>query len=98
MTSPSLLSRESTTLSPRCAQYGHFMRLGGATGFGLIRELTHAGHVESGLRGEHQAEQQRRADGEGVQHDRRTYRRVIRRTEEGRRAEPEHRVEAADGA
>ena len=70
MTSPSLLSRESTTLSPRWAQYGHFIAASrGPAGFGLIGELPHAGEVQAFLRREEQAEEERRADRQRVQHD-----------------------------
>ena len=54
--------------------------------------------IQSLLRGEHQSEEQRRGDAEGVQHDRGADRGVVRRAEEHGRADAERLVKAADGA
>ena len=54
--------------------------------------------VQPFLRGKEQPEQQRRSNGEQVQHDRRTDRRIVRRAEKRRRGEAERGVKAADRA
>ena len=74
------------------------MRYAVRPGFGLIGELPHAGQVQPFLRREEQAEQQRRADRERVQHDRGADRGVVRRAEEHRRADAKRLVKSADRA
>src|SRR5687767_12355414 len=60
MTSPSLLSRESTTLSPRWPQNGHFI---GGSPFLLVllarraRQILQAAHAQTILSHEHHAEE-----------------------------------------
>src|SRR5439155_21616671 len=98
ITSPSFDSRESTTLSPRCAQYEHFMTSDRAPGLDLRRETLHPLHGQAGLRREDEAEEQHRDDGEQMQYDRRADRRRVRRAEERRRAVTKRGMEAAHGA
>src|SRR5438132_2346469 len=98
MTSPSLLSRESTTLSPRWPQYGHFIRSGGVALLRLIGQAPHAAEVQAGLRRKPQPEQQRRSDGEQMQQDRAGHREIVGRAEKHRRTDAERLVESADGA
>src|SRR5262245_40701330 len=97
MTSPSFDSRESTTLSPRCPQYGHFIQRltlkaqlsrAPSRGMSLLRLIGQAANlrdVQPFLRGEQQPEDHRRRDRKEVDHNRGADRRIVRRAEERRR-------------
>src|SRR5439155_14116467 len=102
MTSPSFDSRESTTLSPRWPQYGHFTadRTGTSRRIPLlgrrVGHLPHARNVQPGVGREKQAEHQRGTDREGVQDDRGADGRIVPRAVEGGRREPKRLVEPAN--
>src|SRR5579871_6041547 len=96
MTSPSLLSRESTTLSPRWLQYGHFTS--GSRGLGASRQLPHRAEIQPGLRRKDRAEHKGGQKRKRMKNDGRADRGVIWRAEKRSCSKAECFVEAADRA
>src|SRR5688572_29114273 len=101
MTSPSLLSRESTTLSPRWPQNGHFI---GVSPFLFVLLARRASKVfqtadaQAILRHEHDAEEDHWHEGDGVRDDGRGDRAVVGRTKKRRHANTIGLVIAADAS
>src|SRR6185503_1748479 len=99
MTSPSLLSRESTTLSPRWPQNGHFI---GVSPFLFVLLARRAGQVfqtadaQAILRHEDDAQEDHGHEGDGVRHDGGSDRAIVVCTKEGRHADAIRLVIAAD--
>src|SRR5688572_2763207 len=96
MTSPSLLSRESTTLSPRWPQNGHFIGVGYlllACGGGKRLE---AAKTETVLGHEDRSQDDDRDERHRVEHDCGGHRCLIRGTEERRDPDTVRLVKTAD--
>src|SRR6185312_13062352 len=106
MTSPSLLSRESTTLSPRWPQNGHFI-CGCSCRFrasshveGLLpgdaRQATEAGYARAVLRHDDHTRDHAGQERDRVEDERRADRGVVGRVKERRHRDAIRLMKAAD--
>src|SRR5215510_16057333 len=83
MTSPSLLSRESTTLSPRWAQNGHFICLRPLLLASRAGEVFQTPDAQIVLGHEHEAEQHHRDERDRMRDDRTGDRLIVLCPEKG---------------
>src|SRR4029434_4621872 len=96
MTSPSLLSRESTTLSPRFPQNGHFIGVRQLLLPRLARQVAKSPETQTVLHHEDEAGDDHGKERDGVQDEPCSHGLILRRAEEGRHAVAVGRVIAAD--